>query len=374
MFLAAEAAQILRDPSQFERFAALHGEDVLVAALVRHGIAPFVAWRRPALAALAKARRESILEDAIQVAELRRLLAALTAAAIPVLVFKGSAWAFTVYPASWCRPRADFDLLIPLAERQRAHAVLVAAGYRRDSRISGALANFQDAFHLTVAGGYLCTVDLHWEIANRLSVVQRLPAAELLARSQLLEPLGPGVRQLDVVDAVLLAGLHPLTHHPDEVELKWWLDIVRLAQTMTRADASALSSRASERGVARIMAYALAEARQCAGTDETDAPVLQESFIRGLAAQGEHEQTAGLLEQRRGQLDDLLSDLGALPTWGARARLLGEHLLPPASFMLEMYGTQHRRLLPVLYVHRAVSGGLRWASTWLRERVTRFRA
>lgn len=373
MFLAAETAQLLRDPRRFESLAERHGLDVLVDALRHHGVAPYVAWQRPDLTVLTQVRREAILQDALQTSELRHLCSALREADVPVLVLKGAAWALTVYPESWCRPRTDIDLLIAAGDRDTAHRVLREIGYVREERLTGALANFQDAFFRVVGGGYRCAVDLHWEVANRLAVVHRLPAADLFARSHPLPSVGDAARQLNLVDAILLAAIHPLTHHPGDIELKWWLDIAHLAPMLTPVDASALEARATTLGVSKMLAYALTEARRCAPV-AVGAPVLQSSFIQRLESTGASEETAAFLNTGRGRLDDLVSDLGALGTWHARSRLLREHLLPPASFMLRTHGRTNRLWLPWLYVQRAVGGAVRWVGGWVLERVSRFRA
>jgi hypothetical protein len=59
-------------------------------------------------------------------------------------------------------------------------------------------------------------------------------------------------------------------------------------------------------------------------------------------------------------IDVLFSDLRALSSWRARARLLREHVLPPSGYMLRSYGVSSRALLPVLYADRVVRGARRW--------------
>jgi hypothetical protein len=51
-----------------------------------------------------------------------------------------------------------------------------------------------------------------------------------------------------------------------------------------------------------------------------------------------------------------------LRTLGPRrgARLLREHLFPPASYMARAYGVRRTWLLPAFYAQRAVVGLARW--------------
>jgi hypothetical protein len=59
-------------------------------------------------------------------------------------------------------------------------------------------------------------------------------------------------------------------------------------------------------------------------------------------------------------VDVLLSDVTALPDWRARARLVKEHVFPPAAYMREAYGISGRGWLPALYIWRFATGARRW--------------
>ena len=53
-------------------------------------------------------------------------------------------------------------------------------------------------------------------------------------------------------------------------------------------------------------------------------------------------------------------DLGALPTWRTRGRLIREHLLPSTRYMRARYGVRSNLLLPALYLWRALVGTPKW--------------
>jgi len=50
-----------------------------------------------------------------RVVELREVLAALAGAGLPVLLLKGAALAYTLYPEPHLRDRSDTDLLFPVS-------------------------------------------------------------------------------------------------------------------------------------------------------------------------------------------------------------------------------------------------------------------
>ena len=53
-------------------------------------------------------------------------------------------------------------------------------------------------------------------------------------------------------------------------------------------------------------------------------------------------------------------DLQALPNWGARVRLIREHVLPSAAYMRAKYGVRSNAALPALYVWRVLCGLPKW--------------
>ncbi len=76
----------------------------------------------------------------MRAAELREVLAALAGAGLPVLLLKGAALAYTLYPEPHLRERCDTDLLLPSRdEAERAWRVLQTLGYQRPNAVSGDL-------------------------------------------------------------------------------------------------------------------------------------------------------------------------------------------------------------------------------------------
>ena len=54
--------------------------------------------------------------------------------------------------------------------------------------------------------------------------------------------------------------------------------------------------------------------------------------------------------------DPFFEDLRALGSWSRRLRFLREAAFPSADYIREHYGVRARSLLPLLYLHRGVSG------------------
>jgi len=369
----ADLAAVLRTPDNFEALCDRHGVAAVVDAARREGVAPYLAWLRPDASPLADDRRRAVLDEAVQHTELRRVCAHLAAHDITAVMFKGGAWAHTAYPAPWCRPSIDVDLLVAPADRVRAFDALTRLGYRRAGHIPGEFVNGQEVFERTIVAGTTMSVDLHWHVSNRVWMRRLLPTSGLIGRSVPAPFAGVSARRVCDDDGVLIACLHPAAHHARHTLMKWRLDLALLVRQFSQEDGERFRARAKSLGVSALVAHALSDA---VAVVERDAiPLLQPDTVRAIAADGADDPSRAWLDPHRDQLQDALDDFRALPGWRDRARLFREHLLPPVSFMRAKYGAAPTVALPALYAHRIVSGGVTWVFSWARDRwISRFGA
>lgn len=95
----------------------------------------------------------------------REALALLEAAAVPVVVLKGSALARDLYGDPHCRTSADVDLLVQPRDVPAADAALCAAGYRRDNDrpLSFWMRRLHHAVYLRP--GSRRPVEIHWNFS-----------------------------------------------------------------------------------------------------------------------------------------------------------------------------------------------------------------
>jgi hypothetical protein len=357
---------VLRDPARLDALLARDGDAAVAARADREGVTELLAWLRPDVAWLDARRRAAVLADSARDEQEIRLFGELHRRGIVAAVMKGGAVARTHYPASWCRPRLDLDLLVGADQRASTFEVLTASGYAQAGRLPGQLVNHQDAFERGLTPGLTHTVDVHWEAINRAIFIQRLPAQDLLARSRPAPWASGLVRQLDPLDTLMLASVHRAAHHPGDASLIWHYDVWLLARALDRPSVDAFCERARRAGVASLCAHELREARACFG--DAGGGALGDDVIGSLAAAGAGEPTRHYLSPGRTPLGDALGDLAALPGARARARLVREHLFPPRAFMAATYGGASAAVLPFLYVWRIVSGGLRWIRDAARAR------
>jgi len=294
----------------------------------------------------------SVLSDAVQVRELVSVLRALEDEGAIPLVFKGAALAHTHYAESWRRPHADADVLIAPESRERVFAVLRRLGYEHLTFISGDLVMYQAPFERVDHLGIDHLLDIHWRIANPQVVSQVLTHDELVARSVMVRVQDYAMRVPSAVDSVLIACVHRAVHHPD-VEQRYWIeDIHRLASGFGRSEWETFTARAADRSVRTICFQGLKRAEALFQT------AVPPEVLTALSA-GPSEASAVFVRNGLRPVDRLVADARALGLVGS-ARLLREHVLPPAHYMQAKYGVTSRAWLPAFYVSRVLNGIRKW--------------
>ena len=146
-------------------------------------------------AALARGRRDGAALALAQARPLADALAALDAANIACLVFKGAMTRAALYPDPGLRPASDLDLLVAPHERVRAMSTLREAGFAPQGEASAHEATFaRDGVDL----------DLHWDVL-RPGRLRGAVAQEMLERRRRLAGLWAPARE----DVVFLMLVHP---------------------------------------------------------------------------------------------------------------------------------------------------------------------
>ena len=355
---------LLRGDTLDPRVLAACDADALWSAAAEHRVLPLAAERMAHRAEVPEALRlmfrttatEDAVTDLIRESELVRLLADLAKAEVRPLLLKGSQLAYSHYPRADLRPRVDSDLLIPASDLSAVQDVLGRLGYEpKDGQLSGSLVIAQALYLKRKNGRLLHAVDVHWKVASPQVFAEMLTYSELAERAVPLPALGPSARGLSSVDALLLACVHRIAHHLDSDRLIWLYDIKLIAEGLNAADWKAFLALAVERKVAAVCIRSLR--RTDALFPGTTPPWVWDAAR--VATGADVELSAGYLTDRP-QAQLMLDDLRALPHWRDRARLIGQHVFPPASFMRRTYAPSSRAPLLVLYGLRFVRGATRW--------------
>ena len=293
--------------------------------------------------------RAAVARELALGAEVRSLLLRLDAAGAPVLVLKGTALAYRLYPEPWLRDRQDTDLLVDPARVQKAVDVLHAAGYEELPSIWAITGQRQFLKRSPVRH----IVDLHSRLAVPSTFGSLDGYAALSARSVPIPALGPAAYALASPDALLHACVHRVAHHNDSPERQWLYDIHLIASTLDAEGWNAFTGRAARCAVKAICASGLERASAAFATAVPD------SVWKDLAARGP-ERSALFLGGRLTELRIQAISFVHMRRWRDRARLVAAHLFPPPAYMLATYG-RSGRWLPLLYPCRILRAGYAWS-------------
>jgi hypothetical protein len=210
----------------------------LVELAEGHGMAPLLFWSLaldgwPANAPEDARRRlersfyTSTAANIVLLDELKRILKALNAQGIPVIVLKGAALAPTVYPDPALRPMRDLDLLVRPKDLDAALAALKRLGYR------GLMRNYF-RYHVFMQGGTggETAVELHWSLIDYAGRQEAGTVERLWGGAEILRLEG-GAEALALNPAAHLAYLcdHLWKQHGGGLRLLWCFDIHLLASS-----------------------------------------------------------------------------------------------------------------------------------------------
>lgn len=324
------------DASAFLQASNVHGATPLIAYRIREkrrGIPATLA------ASIEAEARTHMAHDVVRQRELLQLLDRFESPAIPMLVIKGTALARTHYAHSWLRPRCDTDVLIERERLEEITDLLGRAGYAEERSSGGELISRQRMWARIDSLGIRHCIDLHWELSNRPRYARAFSFRELWSRGVSFQ--GSEIRMPAPADALLIAALHLVGHHHSTPRLIWLYDIHLLHASMSIEELQAAAALARERKIVMAFDAAIALSLNWFG-DRRD---------------------AALPHPAPTAMEELIDDLRCTPGIRSKLRLMGEHLFPPAAYVMEKYGVTSRAALPALYLRRAFGASTRLFKT-----------
>jgi hypothetical protein len=158
-----------------------------------------------------------------------------------------------------------------------------------------------------------------------------------------------------VIDALLLACLHRVAHHDDEVDLLWLWDIHLLTSRLSAEQTERFVSLAARAGMTGVSARGLDLVSAVFGTPGAAALA---SRLRS-EGDGHPEPSARFIGGVR-PITTLRADLTALRGWRRRLGLVAEHVFPSRTYIRAMYPGWPDVLLPLAYLDRVARGAPKW--------------
>jgi hypothetical protein len=317
-------------------------------------------WPPSLLEELRASRLGGVVAEMALQSQLRTILSGLGDAGISFLLLKGTPLAYSLYEQPYLRSRGDTDILIHADDRASAHAILLDNGFDAQCECSREFASYQRSYINRSQLGLPCNIDLHWRLSNSQIFAQALRFEELWENSIVIEGLGRGVRAPDAVYALIVALLHRATHinapyfvdgqcYFEANRLIWLKDIDLLSKELSFDDWMRFTDVVAQKQVRAVCLDGLLATQ---GAFHSDLP---EEVLQCLAVGGVAERSAVYLHRGLWRTR-FLGDLPAMESWVGRVGLLREWMFPTAAHMYKKYSIDDRRLLPFLYVRRALVG------------------
>ena len=316
------------------------------------------AWRESAGdagAALQRELRQAAAVDAWREQDLTGLLDALASGGIDALLMKGAALAYMIYDAPHLRVRVDTDVLIRREQLEAAERVLAAQGWHRPPESDLELAGAQRHYEKPAPASGRVHLDVHWRIANPRTFSDALSFEEISVRAVPVPELGPAARALGTLDALLLACLHRVAHHNDEVDLLWLWDIHLLVSRLPADEEEAFVALAVRTKMTSVCVRGLELAASAFATE----PAATLASRLRAAGDGSSEPASRFIGGVR-PITTLGADLTSVSSWRMALRLLGERVVPSRHYMRALYPRWPRALLWLAYLDRLVRGTPKW--------------
>ena len=294
--------------------------------------------------ALTRHAYQAVAVEMMRAAELRDVLAALAQAGLPVLLLKGAALAYTLYPEPHLRERCDTDLLLPDRDAvEQAWRVFQTLGYQRPATATaaGELVSSELGCYKTTGSGLIHALDVHWRWSNATLFAGVFTFAELAEATVPIPALGPHAQGLGSVHALLLACVHRMTHRLQDNDIDrliWLYDIHLLAEGLTDGQWRQVVTLAEARVLCGPCCDGLDSAQRWFGTNRPD-----EVLNRLRAGTARERFDPGQLRQPW-RLEWLA--FCALPSTRLRLRWIGQRLFPDSDYLREQYGVRHWLGLP----------------------------
>jgi hypothetical protein len=338
-----------------------HEEEVapLLYAALRHQ-----PWTPPPL--LARLHRTFVdtgSRNALLLAELEAVLAALAGAGIPALLLKGAALAEPVYGSIALRPMVDLDLLLPRGQFAAAVQLLAGLGFApaHTEAWAGLNLTYENELLLTKASIFDVALDLHWSLVDSPYYQERLDMGWFWQTAQPVQ-IGAVAAQILGPEAQMLhLCSHLALHHGRQTQpvLLWQHDVAALLHAADgRLDWPALLAKAEALELVLPLQQVIEQLLAIWPLPVPAAAVTQLRRLRPSPA--EVRAFRRLTSHHRPVLRRFWDDLSAIPGWRRRFHYALLQLFPSPTYMRQRYALPHPWLLPVAYPYRWALGLWHW--------------
>ncbi len=377
--LLAYVRSVLQDESPLAPEASVDEWSSLLNFLQAHWIIPFLYRKIGFLPqechppeAIADEMRQAFLFSRVRSLhmerQLREIIEGFQEEGVRVLVLRGPALAFSLYPDPAMRPSCDLDLLVLPEQVVQARGILESLGYKCLGKRFEVARDFfrEECFVHQKNPGNKFPVDLHWvhwELHPFFKGSEEVDIQDLFQRACKIETPTLAFETLHPVDYLIHSAIHLIMIHKNEMRLSWIYDTALLAQRLQVPDDWETLQERCVAWTARLpLEHCLKMAQAWAGLELPDGfddfstwprPTEDESAV--WADTMRHHWVTILLKRSLSSRSLLLKRIPSL---------LGL-LFPHPDIVRFCYPTSSNWLLPISYVRR----WLRWIDDLVIDRL-----
>ena len=330
-------------------------------------------------ARLLNMHRLEVLQNLFLEGELQKVLHAFNAADIQIILFKGPALAYSVYPQPQLRTYHDIDALIRPGDLERARDVLTQMGYSFYEEYRANVRNKKRSgynFTLKQEGSWLeVLIELH-TAPHESEIGTTFDVAVLWANAQAITILGEQTLTMNPADALLYLCWHYRFHSFSR--LLWLYDVVMLIRTYgADLDWSTLVKKARRQHLATTLYYCLCWCRDLFGVMLPEQ--ILHSLLPPLACRLAVEQVAmphvaRTLATAQGQSRRVLAHWVMVDTTPGLLKAAARTLFPTPAALGQRYMEHSRLPLRFYFVYYLIhpwvtlGKGMRYALAMLRNK------
>jgi len=250
--LLSYVRSVLRDESPLAPEASVDEWSSLLNFLQAHWIIPFLYQKIGSLPqecrppeTITDEMRQAFLLSRVRAlhmeGQLREIIEGFQEEGVRVLVLRGPALAFSLYPDPAMRPSCDLDLLVIPEDVIKARGILERLGYRCLAKRFETAREFfrEECFIHQEKPGNTFPVDLHWvhwELHSFFAGSERVDIKDLFSRAWKVETPTLAFETLHPVDYLIHSAIHLIMIHKNEMRLSWIYDTALLAQHLQVVD------------------------------------------------------------------------------------------------------------------------------------------
>jgi hypothetical protein len=166
--------------------------------------------------------------------QLERLLLVFKQEQVKVLVMKGPAIAWSVYPDPAMRPYDDIDLLVLPSQFVKAREVMEILGYRCEAKIFEIFKDvqFEEHFHYRGRSIKELLVEIHWDLHRFYGAKQNIALDDLFHNAITVNTPVFSFEIFNPIDALMHMVSHTGFSHTKDIRLSWICDIAQISSRL----------------------------------------------------------------------------------------------------------------------------------------------